>query len=224
MSLLNKVIKIRHVRITYILHTQNKGAISTMDIDNWQPLTVEEVSLLLKDISIPWGIAGGWALDLHIGRQTRQHKDIDIIVFRHDQQEVYSYLSQDWILYKAYKGTLEIWKGEPLEQVNDIWMKKGETSAWAFQFMFVDQVEEYWIYRRHPSIRRKASDIFLTTQEPICYLRPEIQLLYKGGSSVIREKDDLDWQTILPYLTIEEKEWLVSGLKGQFPEGHRWME
>ncbi len=195
-----------------------------MDIDNWQPLTVEEVSLLLKDISIPWGIAGGWALDLHIGRQTRQHKDIDIIVFRHDQQEVYSYLSQDWILYKAYKGTLEIWEGEPLEQVNDIWMKKGETSAWAFQFMFVDQVEEYWIYRRHPSIRRKASDIFLTTQEPICYLRPEIQLLYKGGSSVIREKDDLDWQTILPYLTIEEKEWLVSGLKGQFPEGHRWIE
>ncbi|TKJ93928.1 hypothetical protein PaeCFBP13512_00020 [Paenibacillus sp. CFBP13512] len=195
-----------------------------MDIDNWQPLTVEEVSLLLKDISIPWGIAGGWALDLHIGRQTRQHKDIDIIVFRHDQQEVYSYLSQDWILYKAYKGTLEIWEGEPLEQVNDIWMKKGETSAWAFQFMFVDQVEEYWIYRRHPSIRRKASDIFLTTQEPICYLRPEIQLLYKGGSSVIREKDDLDWQTILPYLTIEEKEWLVSGLKGQFPEGHRWTE
>ena len=41
---------------------------------------------------------------------------------------------------------------------------------------------------------------------------------------MIREKDDLDWQTILPYLTIEEKEWLVSGLKGQFPEGHRWME
>lgn len=195
-----------------------------MDIDNWQPLTVEEVSLLLKDISIPWGIAGGWALDLHIGRQTRQHKDIDLIVFHHDQQEVYSYLSQEWILYKAYKGTLEIWKGEQLKQVNDIWVKKEKTCTWAFQLMFVDQVESDWVYRRHPSIRRKASDIFLTTQKSIRYLRPEIQLLYKGGSSLIREKDDLDWQTILPYLTIEEKEWLVSGLKRQFPEGHRWME
>ncbi|MFD1989879.1 nucleotidyltransferase domain-containing protein [Paenibacillus nicotianae] len=195
-----------------------------MDIHNWQPLTVKEVNLLFQSMPIVWGIAGGWALDLHIGRQIREHKDIDVIVFRQDQQKVYSYLSQEWILYKVYKGTLEIWKGEPLEQVNDIWVKKDEQSAWSFQLMFVDQVDENWIYRRHPMILRKASDIFLTTTEHIRYLRPEIQLLYKGGSSVIREKDNLDWQTMLPYLTVEEKEWLVSGLKGQFPEGHRWIE
>lgn len=108
--------------------------------------------------------------------------------------------------------------------MNDIWVKKDEQSAWVFQLMFVDQIEEDWVYRRHPVIRRKANDIFLTTTDHIRYLRPEIQLLYKGGSSVIREKDNLDWQTMLPYLTIEEKEWLVSGLKGQFPEGHRWIE
>ncbi|WDF52636.1 hypothetical protein PQ460_09580 [Paenibacillus sp. KACC 21273] len=195
-----------------------------MDIDNWQPLTIEEVSLLLQDIPIMWGIAGGWALDLHIGRQTREHKDIDIIVFRKDQYKVYQYLSKDWILYKAYKGTLELWEGEQLEQVNDIWVKKDEHSAWAFQLMFVEQVDEDWIYRRHPVIRRKANDIFLTTTDHIRYLRPEIQLLYKGGSSVIREKDDLDWQMMLPHLTVEEKEWIVSGLKGQFPEGHRWLK
>lgn len=194
-----------------------------MDIDNWQPLTVEEVSLLLQDIPIMWGIAGGWALDLHIGRQTREHKDIDIIVFRKDQYKVYQYLSKDWILYKAYKGTLELWEGKQLEQVNDIWVKKDEHSAWAFQLMLVDQVDEDWVYRRHPAIRRKANDIFLKTTDHIRYLRPEIQLLYKGGSAVIREKDDLDWQMMLPHLTVEEKEWVISGLKGQFPEGHRWL-
>lgn len=78
-----------------------------MDIHNWQPVTVEEISLLFQDMPIVWGIAGGWALDLHIGRQTREHEDIDVIIFRQDQQEVYSYLCKDWILYKAYKGTLE---------------------------------------------------------------------------------------------------------------------
>lgn len=196
-----------------------------MDIHNWQPLTVEEISLLFQDMPIVWGIAGGWALDLHIGRQTREHKDIDVIIFRQDQQAVYSYLCKDWILYKAYKGTLERWESkELLGQVNDIWVKKDEQSAWVFQLMFVDKIEEDWVYRRHSVIRRKANDIFLTTTDHIRYLRPEIQLLYKGGSSVIREKDNLDWRTMLSYLTIEEKEWLVSGLKGQFPEGHRWIE
>lgn len=41
---------------------------------------------------------------------------------------------------------------------------------------------------------------------------------------MIREKDDLDWQMMLLHLIVEEKEWIVSGLKGQFLEGHRWLK
>jgi len=63
-----------------------------------------------------------------------------------------------------------------------------------------------------------------TTNEGVPYLRPEIQLLYKAGSSEIREKDNTDFQNTLPYLLLKEKEWLRTSLTRQFPEGHAWLE
>ncbi|MGD6844537.1 nucleotidyltransferase domain-containing protein [Bacillus infantis] len=43
----------------------------------------------------PWFVAGGWAIDLFIGKQTRPHADLEIGIFREDQQALKSYL-EDW--------------------------------------------------------------------------------------------------------------------------------
>src|SRR4051812_43144367 len=32
-----------------------------------------------------WGVAGGWAIDLFLGRQTRAHADVDVAILRDDQ-------------------------------------------------------------------------------------------------------------------------------------------
>jgi hypothetical protein len=32
----------------------------------------------VKQFPFPWFIAGGWALDLAIGKQTRLHQDVDV--------------------------------------------------------------------------------------------------------------------------------------------------
>jgi hypothetical protein len=40
------------------------------DIDNWVPLTVTEINEIFSAIPIMWCIAGGWALDLHIGKKS----------------------------------------------------------------------------------------------------------------------------------------------------------
>ncbi|WP_155590815.1 nucleotidyltransferase domain-containing protein [Lysinibacillus cavernae] len=195
------------------------------DIDNWEPITVTEINNLFSTIPIKWGIAGGWALDLHLGKQSRVHKDIDVIILRDEQLTTYRHLSDDWMLYKAESGKLALWQeGEFLETTNDIWISKGSNSPWAFQIMLVDIEEQNWIYRREKTIRRDIEDIFLRTYEKIPYLRPEIQLLYKGGSSNIREKDTKDFQTILPYLLPEQKDWLKMALKRQFPTGHSWLD
>lgn len=47
--------------------------------------------------------------------------------------------------------------------------------------------------------------VYIRTSEGIPYLKPEIQLLYKAGSSKVREKDFKDFQTMLPLLSPEEK-------------------
>lgn len=34
----------------------------------WEPLSLSEVSRIFSQIPINWGIAGGWALEMHAGR------------------------------------------------------------------------------------------------------------------------------------------------------------
>src|SRR5207253_191913 len=41
---------------------------ATPDLLKWDPLTPEQVRELLRDLTVRWWIAGGWALDLFLGR------------------------------------------------------------------------------------------------------------------------------------------------------------
>lgn len=194
------------------------------DIDSWKPLTVSNMVEILSEIPINWCIAGGWALDLHLGRKSREHSDIDVLIIREDQLATYQWLKKDWTLYKAENGKLLHWEdGEYLMSARDVWVSKNHVEPWAFQIMIMDSEDGNWIYRREKSIKRVMDEIILRTPEGIPYLRPEIQLLYKAGSSKVREKDFHDLQTLLPILTTQEKEWLATSLKKQFPEGHKWI-
>ncbi|GAE36842.1 hypothetical protein JCM9157_4063 [Halalkalibacter akibai JCM 9157] len=56
-------------------------------------------------------------MDLHVGQETRKHNDIDVVIFRNQQQVLYEFLKQDWMLYQAQNGTLQPWKnGESLNK------------------------------------------------------------------------------------------------------------
>ncbi|OMF37667.1 hypothetical protein BK133_03745 [Paenibacillus sp. FSL H8-0548] len=195
------------------------------DINNWVTLNVPEVCTIYSKIPVTWCIAGGWALDLYVGKQSREHDDVDLIILREEQLTTFQYLSKDWTLYKAENGKLDRWEeGEFLAVTNDIWVSKDSNSPWAFQIMLIDSNHDSWIYGREKSIRRPMADIIAKTKEGIPYLKPEIQLLYKGGSLKIREKDHNDFLNVLPLLEPQSKEWLKASLQTQFPEGHVWME
>ncbi|CAG7608940.1 hypothetical protein PAESOLCIP111_01114 [Paenibacillus solanacearum] len=195
------------------------------DISNWKPLTVREINEIFSDIPIRWCIAGGWALDLHLGKQTREHSDVDVIITREEQFIAYEHLIRDWTLYRAEDGKLSLWEdGVYLNTTNDVWVSKNDESPWAFQLMIIDTEDYWWTYKRDKSIRRPIADMMLKTDEGIPYLRPEIQLLHKAGGSNVREKDYRDFQTMLPSLLEQEKEWLKSSLNRQFPEGHDWLK
>ncbi|WP_028560167.1 nucleotidyltransferase domain-containing protein [Paenibacillus pinihumi] len=194
------------------------------DYDNWQPLSVAEMVSLMSPIPVTWCFAGGWALDLFMGRQTREHGDIDIVLFRDEQLTMFNELAKNWKIYKAYQGELSHWEpGEALTTVKDIWVSRDGHSPFAFQLMLVDREEGEWIYRRERVIRRPEQDVIAMTTEGIPFLKPEIQLLYKGGGSEIRKKDQQDFQNVLPLLTSEERKWLSDALNKQFPGGHVWL-
>lgn len=82
------------------------------DLGSWEPLSPREVSAALGGMPRPWWIAGGWAIDLHLGQETRAHADTDVLVLRDDQLEVQRRLV-GWDLQAADPpGTLRPWSRE----------------------------------------------------------------------------------------------------------------
>ncbi len=192
----------------------------------WKPLTVTEIQKIFSRIPVQWWIAGGWALDLYLDRVTRQHDDIDVIILRSEHLLLQKYLVSEWESHKAFKGKLIHWNlNEKLDShFDNIWIKKKGESTWAFQVMIVDSEDDYWIYKRNGTIRRKLKEIELETSAGVPYIRPEIELLYKGGISLIRAKDFLDLENVMPMLDDTSREWLRDSLTIQYPNGHPWIE
>lgn len=190
----------------------------------WQPISPYELFALLKGIAIPWWIAGGWALDLFIGHQTRTHDDIDILVLRSDQQVLHQYL-KNWDLQACIPpGSLRTWEANEYLNVgiNNVWCRKKQTSLWCFQIMFMDIEGEHWVFRRDKRVKGLIADIGKITSDDIPYLRPEIQLLFKA-TGPLREKDIFDFKQVITHLDKNAISWLRYNLSLVSP-GHQWLD
>ncbi len=193
------------------------------DAHSWQPLSPEQVCELLKDLSIPWWMAGGWAIDLFAGRQTRAHADTDVLILRKDQLVIQEYLS-DWDLHKTQQPGLMPWpRGEFLNAgVNDVWCRRTPESPWSLQLMFIETDGDRWVFRRDPSIGGPIHSLGRKTPTGIPYLASEIQLLYKARKEPL-ESDDADFEAAIPLMNHAARLWLFQCLRRRFPEGHGWL-
>lgn len=183
----------------------------------WQPLSPREATSLLSVLRIPWWIAGGWAIDLFVGRTTRPHDDIDVQIIRDDQLAIQELLLA-WDLHAADPpGTLRPWKrGEVLPpHVHDVWCRPDATSPCALQLMLADTEDDRWIYRRDRRVSRPLSVLTRRTTENIPYLTPEIQLLFKARHP--RPKDESDFAVALPFLDDDARAWLGDALRMCYP-------
>lgn len=193
----------------------------------WQSWRPHEVAQLFSTLTLPWWIAGGWALDLFLGEQTRDHEDIDVQFLRRDQQEIRALLP-GWDVQEAHPATppgswpFHEWERGALlsPEVHDIWCRPKKTDPWAIQLMVTETQNEQWIFRRNTQIRGSLSTLGYVTNEGIPYLAPEIQLLYKAKS--LRSKDEADFTRVLPSLDQRSRQWLTQTLAIVHPH-HPWL-
>ena len=184
----------------------------------WKPLAPEEAARLLRGFPAPWWIAGGWAIDLHLGRKTRGHEDLDVAVLRGDQLRLRSHLSS-WDIRIAHEGRLELWpEGQRLELPRQgLWARRDPEGPWQLDLLLQEHEDNVWRYRRDPAVAVPLDEIGLSTDEGIPYLRPEIVLLFK--SKARREHDEADLEAVLPGLGPAAQ----ARLKGWLPAGHPWL-
>ncbi|WP_079510237.1 nucleotidyltransferase domain-containing protein [Mesobacillus jeotgali] len=179
-----------------------------------------KINSLMSNFKQPWYIAGGWAIDLYLGKITRQHGDIEIALFRDDQFSLKDYL-KSWDIRKVEDQELKSWETEFLAQpIHELHASNWKTGD-KFEILLNETDGCNWRYRRDNRVEMTLKNVGSFNESGIPYLKPEIVLLYKSKN--IRTKDQLDFLGVLDKLTPKQKKWLRVALSLQ-DSYHPWLE
>ncbi|MBI1742853.1 hypothetical protein HYR54_07260 [Candidatus Acetothermia bacterium] len=175
----------------------------------------------MADFKKPWFVAGGWAIDLYLGRVTRVHKDIEISILRSDQLALQKYL-KTWELKKVIPktgGRMELWvEREFLElPIHEIHGYRANDDPSHLEILLNESSGEHWKFRRNPAITRPVSQLGLRSGIGVPILSPEIVLLYKAKEP--RLDDEVDFQNVFAALDDERRVWLRQAIEVCYP-GH----
>ncbi|WP_410571520.1 nucleotidyltransferase domain-containing protein [Amycolatopsis sp. cmx-4-61] len=189
---------------------------------SWEPVPLPEVAALFAHVRAPWWIAGGYAVELAVGRAFREHADVDVLLLRRDQLAVQEALPT-WEWWAADPpGTLRPWgRGELLgDGVDDVWCRPSASAPWRLQIMLDPAAGDEWVSRRNPAVRREIALLGGVSAEGLPYLAPEVQLFAKAHGT--RPKDEEDFAAALPVLDAAQRRWLAEAL-GRTYGAHPWL-
>jgi len=170
----------------------------------------------MDKFGFPWFIAGGWAIDLFLGKETRVHSDIEIGIYRKHQMHLYRYFESSKKYYVNNKSRIgkhekKEWKKEYLQlPIHEIYI---EYKGIELEVLLNERDEDNWIYRRDQEIKLGDRKAVLFTEERIPYLCPEAVLLFK--TKELRDKDCQDIENASKKMNVDQIEWLIENIKDQ---------
>jgi hypothetical protein len=187
----------------------------------WDPLSVTDLGDRFADTDIDWWVAGGYAIDLFLGWETRQHVDLDVEVFRSDSERLLDVFS-GWDLHAVSESRMVRWE-DPADlddAVFAVWIRRDAAAPWTVEIMLADGDRNEWRFRRDPTVAIQGGEFIRTTETGIPYGTPEMQLLYKSFQA--RPKDDVDLARCLARMTAQKRSWLADAITRTIPE-HAWI-
>lgn len=183
------------------------------------PPPVAAVRQLFSAYGCPWWIAGGWALDLAAGRQSRAHSDVDVLVLARDREA----------LAAAFAGFVPVVQHRPAGQQRPLGqvpvLEPGPDSVRLRGYPDLEIIlartegtgdGEEWVYHRGSGrIRLPLGRVGAAGFGGVPVLTPEVVLLFSARSG--RPKDDADFRGMLPRLSRPQASWLLGTLPGDHP-------
>lgn len=190
----------------------------------WRAWTPREAADRLSDVAVPWYVAAGWAIDLFLGEQRREHEDLEIAVPADRFGEVVGALGDaEWFVPGSVDGAGMVWPlagaGETLDEHHQTWARERSTGFWRIDVFREPSAGGQWVSRRHPDITLPYSELILHTEDGIPFARPEAVLLFKAKH--LRPKDQGDLEAVLPHLDVAARGRLAAWLAMVHP-GHKW--
>lgn len=193
-----------------------------IDLDHWQPWRPPELAARLAGFAAPWWVCGGWAIDLFLGVQTREHEDIEFAVCRPDFPAVRDILAAGHDLYCAGDGRLTpLAPGAlPPADCTQVWTRDRTTGAFRTDTFLDPGSHDEWICKRDPAVWLPLAAAVGVTAAGIPYLRPQVMLLMKAKGQ--RAKDEADRVRVWPELDESARRWFLDTLAVVHP-GHDWL-
>jgi hypothetical protein len=192
-------------------------------IGAWIPWHPDEVMRQLAGVPASWCVAGGWALDLWLGKQTRLHHDLEIAVLRPDFVTFRARLSRFGSFFVAADDRVFLLPSEasPAAQHHQVWLLEESAKIWRLGIFLEPGDNDTWVFRRDETVRCPRSQMIATTTNGVPYLRPEGVLLYKAKAT--RRKDEDDFKACAPLIGFAARTWLKNTLFRLYPS-HRWLD
>ena len=190
------------------------------------PYHPRDILSLLGAAPFQWWIAGGWTFDLYLGKQTRDHFDVDVAISRDDQLLVQHYLDKwdFWSTQRDEDGNiiLHAWEMDQTlgNEFPGVWARESSYSPWRFEFLFQEIRDETWIFRYDDHVQHPLSTIGRLSLDGIPYQLPEISLLQKALR--LRPVDEQDFQQVLPHLSQGQRAQLAGDIR-KLDSEHRWL-
>jgi hypothetical protein len=174
----------------------------------------------MDDFPSTWTLCGGWAVDAWLERQTRDHGDVDIAIFRSDERAFFEHLA-DWHL--AAHDTADAahddrWDGHALAFPAHIHATFDDGLGWEAQIN--ERSGRQWILSRRPRVAIPLSRFARPSSWGLPTMAPEALLWYK--SQEMRPHDEQDFMALLPRLTADERTWLERALS-DVDRAHPWL-
>jgi hypothetical protein len=199
------------------------GTIDPLSIpwDGWHPA---QANRLLAEVDAPWYVAAGWAIDLFLGEQTREHSDLEIAAPINRFDAVANVLEQAGLeLYVVgeHEAIPLAQAGDALKLHHQTWVLDRAAGCWRMDVFREPSDGDTWVCRRDECIRLPYAELIQRTADGIPYARPEVVLLFKAKHAH-EQKNAADLAAVLPRLDGRAREWLAEALAIAHP-GHAWL-
>lgn len=169
-----------------------------------------------------WAVAGGWAIDFFLNRQTRQHEDLEVVVLRADASKLFQHFEGEHPrkIFAGDPPRFVPWAGDAIEP-EVIQLRIDPQGSKEFDLLLSPSQGDEWICRRDETIRRPLSEVAILSAQGLPILSPEIVLLFKA--KYLREKDHQDYASAWPRLPTANRDWLSMALNRVHPR-HPWAK
>lgn len=197
------------------------------------PEPLARVAELMSACPRQWLLCGGWAVDSLIGRQTRDHLDVDIAVFHDDQPALFEHLA-GWDLIghdnNVADDTTEPWNGRRLVLPAHIHANTRALSGIELDIQLNERSGGDWIFSRAPRITLAIEQCARQSAWQLPTVTPQVALFYKANPPGWRDTpapdrrphDERDFLAVLPSLTEDQRCWLTKAISLAQPD-HPWL-